>query len=352
MNDNNSSTRPATTPGNTTGFWWRVRLTFGPALAGLLGGGLTIGISYSALVTLLKNVANTYAKYPGVETPWLARDLTLPTLLVIPVVVLGAVGPLGMGLATAWLVRSKDRWGDVSAGMTTALTSSLAAYVVSIGWAVTVATVVVPSIADLTLFGNSTRAPTEATGKPSDVLAERYLDLKETPADDRGAVFFAKIISDQVIGSVNGAWIGVGVSLVTVGLLGFSGTLAGGWLLRRGGPWWSIVVPYGEFTVATSLCAGTLGMAVLGLGRPTTWLGATCLLANTALVVMGVIGRWHWLLRVGVALSWGLVLSGAGLDNRMSQPVTLAAYLAYGVVGVLLFRHWFVPSPRSATATA
>src|SRR5438445_7265180 len=141
-------TAPGMTTGNTPGFWWRFRLTFGPALVGLLGGGLTIGIALSALAPLLKNVANTYAKYPSLQPPWLARDVQLPHVILIPLAILGVVAPLGMGLATAWLVRSKDRWGDVSAGLTTALTSSLAAYVVGIGWAVTMATVVVPSISD------------------------------------------------------------------------------------------------------------------------------------------------------------------------------------------------------------
>jgi hypothetical protein len=330
----------------STGFWWRYRITFGPALVGLLGGGLTIGIALSAMIPLLKNVANTYAKYPSLPAPWLAQEISLPSIILVPVVILGAVAPFGMGLATAWLVRSKDRWQDISAGLTTALTGSLAAYVASIGWAVSLATVVVPSISDLTLFGDSTKASIEPNGKPSDVLAERYPDLKETAANERGGQFFAKIVSDQVIGSANGVWLGVGLSLATVGLLGFFGTLAGGWLLRGGGSRWSIVVRYAELTVSTSLSAALILSAFLDVGMPITWLGTSCLIATTALVITGSIGRWHWLLRITIAVTWVLVLSGAGIDRRTSTPIAIAAYLAYGTMGCLFLRHWVLHRGR------
>jgi hypothetical protein len=319
---------------------------------GLLGGGLTIGVGYAAMATLLKNVANTYDKYPSLQPPWLARDISLPAIIQIPLVILGVVAPFGMGMATAWLVRSKDRWAEVSAGLTTALTGSLAAYVLWIGWAVTLATVVVPSISDLTLFGDSTRAPAAAAGNPSDALAQRYPDLKDTPADERGARFFPKIISDQVVGSAYGVWLGVGVSLATVGLLAFCGTLAGGWLLRRGGSWRSMVVPYFELTVSTSICAGLLICVPLGLRDPLSWFQLLALVAGTTLVVLGVIGRWNWLLRVAIALTWVLVVSGAGFDNRMPAWTAGAAYLAYGVLGFLLVRHWFFSGRRPVGATA
>ncbi|MDB5311009.1 MAG: hypothetical protein JWO38_5211 [Gemmataceae bacterium] len=350
MSDGITSTSPATS--DTIGFWSQFRRTFGPVLVGLLGGGLTAGVACSAMLPLLKNVSDTYSQYPSLQPPWLARDVSPPGVVLIPLAVLGAVAPFGMGLATAWLVRSKDRWGEVSAGLTTALTGTLAAYAVGIGWAVVLATVVVPSIWDLTLFGDSTKAPAEAAGKPSDVLAERYPDLKEQPADERGGKFFAKIVADQVVGSAYGVWLGVGLSLATVGLLGFCGTLAGGWLLRRGGSCRSIAVPYFELTVSTSVAVGQLILAAAGLGNSMTWFRAVCLVAITTLVVVGVVDRWHWLLRVAIAATWGLVLWGAGLGDSASGLPAPVAYLTYGVLGFLLVRHWFFSARRPAVTTA
>jgi hypothetical protein len=322
-------------------------VTFGPALVGLLGGGLTLGLAWATVSTLLKNVAATYAQYPSLTPPWLARDFSVPDALVLPLTLLGFAGLLAMGLATAWCVRSKDVWGDASAGMTTALTGTLTAYAAGIGWAVTLALVVVPSIADFTLFGEATRTSDLVTGHPTDVLVASYPDLVALPPDERGRAFFAKMVSDQVVGSAAGAWLGVVLALATVGVLGFCGTLAGGWLLRRGGSWLSIVLPYGELTVSTALAAGRLGSAALGMGSVSGW-GAVWLVAATALVVAGVVRRWHWLVRVNLALVWILAFHRAGLDGGEFGAMALAAYLAYAALGFLLVRQGFSRGRQAA----
>src|SRR6266487_394724 len=124
VSDGITSTSSAVSTSDTIGFWSHFRRTFGPVLVGLVGGGLTIGVACSAMLPLLKNVSNTYAEYPSLQPPWLARDISLPYVVLIPLAALGVVAPFGMGLATACLVRSKDRWGEVSAGLTTALTGT------------------------------------------------------------------------------------------------------------------------------------------------------------------------------------------------------------------------------------
>lgn len=347
MSDGSAPVAPVGAPG----FWSQFRRTFGPALVGLVGGGLTVGVSLAATATLLQNVATTYAGFPSLQPPWLARDFSLPTAALVPLVILGVVAPFGMGLATAWLVRGKDRWSEVSAGFTTALTSSVAAYAVGLGWAVTLAMVVVPSISDLTLFERAVRAPADAAAKPSDVLAERYPDLQDKPADERGGRFFGKIVADQVVGSAYGVWLGIGLSFATVGALGFCGTLAGGWLLRRGGSWRSVVVPYFELTVATSLAAGRMIAGLAGFGTPITWPGAVCLVTAAALVVLGVVGRWPPLLRVALAVTWGLVFWGVGLDDSSRMPAPIG-YFVYSLLGFLLARHWYLSAGRPVPAAA
>jgi hypothetical protein len=318
-------------------FWSRFRETYGPALVGVIGGSLTIGVALNATVPLLKNAANAYAEFPSLQPPGPIGDVSIPRAVLVPLAALGVIAPFAMGLVTAWLVRRRDRWDQVSAGLTTGLTSSLAAYVVGLGWAVALATTVVSSIADLTLFGEATKTPAVGA-KPADALLKYYPDLANKPADERGGVFFAKIVSDQVAGTAYGVWWGVGLSLASVGTLGLFGTLVGGWLLRRGGSWRANVVPYFELTVATALATGRVIGNAAGYDEPLTWFGAAALLAATALVVVGVVGRWNALLRVTVAVTWVLVFLGAGLGG--SQFPAAVAYLAYGALLVLLCRRY------------
>ena len=88
-------------PGASTGapcFWSQFRRTFGPALVGLVGGGLTVGVSLVAMATLLKNVANTYSEFPSLQPPWLARNFSLPAVIVlIPLVAILGRQPLRSG---------------------------------------------------------------------------------------------------------------------------------------------------------------------------------------------------------------------------------------------------------------
>src|SRR5262249_17121628 len=97
----------------------RLRPTLGPPLAGLPGGGVVRRMGLMGVVVLLRNCAATYDKFPSLARPWLARDLGLPEWLILPLSLLGCVLPFAMGLATVWLVRPRDFWADLSAGITT-----------------------------------------------------------------------------------------------------------------------------------------------------------------------------------------------------------------------------------------
>lgn len=332
-----SEERQEAAPEAAARFWPRFGSTFGPAFVGLIGGGLTIGVALTAAVPLLKNAATTYAEFPNLHPPGPIGDVSIPRAVLVPLAVLGVVAPFAMGLVTAWLVRRRDRWDQASAGLTTGLTSALAAYAVGLGWTVALATTVVPSIADLTLFAEATKTPA-AGAQPADALLKYYPDLARKPADERGGLFFAKIVSDQVAGTAQGVWWGVGLALGSVGALGFFGTLVGSWLLRRGGTWRGNVVPYLELTVATALATGRLVGNVAGYDESLTWFGAVALVAATALVVVGVVARWDVLLRVTVAVTWGLVFVGAGFGG--SRFPAAVAYLAYGALLVLLCRRY------------
>jgi hypothetical protein len=181
MNEGLSSPSPA--GGDPPGFWPRCRATVGPTLVGLVGGGLTAGVAVVAISTLLHNCAATYAKFPGVERPWLAQDFTVPDYLIVPLALLGFAGPFAMGLATALLVRSRDGWGDLAAGLQTCLAGTLAGYAAGVGLATTLALVVVPSIADFQAFADATKTP-DAT-RPGRQRSRRTSWRSATPTSRR-----------------------------------------------------------------------------------------------------------------------------------------------------------------------
>ena len=325
-------------------FWSRFRVTFGPALVGLIGGALTVGIAWVLMIQVFKNIAGVYAKYPSLDAPWPARDFTLPYAVLVPLVVLAVAAPFIIGLVTARLVRPKGQWEAVSAGLTTAATASAAAYVLWIGWVVTIAMVIVPSISDMTRLGNSSRIPAGTVAHPSDVLTEPYPELKATPADDRGGLFTNKIESDQVVGSVYGVWFGVILSMAAIGQPAFCGTLAGAWLLRRGGSRWSNLVSYFELTVATAVPLGVLVYQFVRVGfmfgQPFNWLRCAALAMVSAAVVTGVMSRWSWPIRLVTAFAWAMILVGVGIDGPDARPISYAAYAVYGGLAFLLFQKW------------
>ena len=324
-------------------------MIFGPLLAGLIGGALTGCIGLYAMATIFKHSAMTYAKFPSIDPPWLSRDLDLPTPLCAGLLLMGLAGPVAMGLVAARLARSTDVLGDLSAGLTTCLAGTLSSYALTIGAATSMALVVVPSIADFALAGQLAKTQPQTTAHHSDVLAQRYPDLKDMPVDERGDVFFGKVISDQAVGSFYGVWLGMALALGSCGTLGLFGTLAGGWLLRRGGSWWSILIAYGEMTVSTSWTAGSI-IAMAWTRSEWNLLSTGGLLIVTALVVIGAVRHWHWLVRVNTALAWFLILRETHLSSANAWPTVVAAFLAYALLAWQLGRMWFRNNLRPAAA--
>jgi len=333
-------------------FWSKFRQTFGPALIGLAGGALTLGFAYCIMIHVLKNGATAYAKFPSQAPPWLFSEIALPVWLQLPLLLTGLITPFGMGLATAGLVRGRDRWGQLAAGLTTSLTASFMAYFLWIGCLVSIASVIVPSIADLTLLADSTKQPAVASGVPSDVLAERYPDLKDTPAEERGGIFFAKIVSDQVSGSAHGVWLGIGLSLASVGGVGLFGTMTASWLYRRGGSFRSIFVPYLELSLSTSITFVFLMATLFGISRyradsPSElllWLG---LIVCTVLINRCVVRGWSRMLRVSNAVTYVLLVA-----SLIQGAPILAPILGLSVVGLQLVGRRFVQDTQPAYAAA
>src|SRR5262249_45785818 len=149
----------------------------------------------------------------------------------------------------------------------------------------------------------------------------------------RGGVFMAKVVSDQIVGSAQAAWVGMLVSALTAGALALSGTLAAGHLRRRGDSLRQAAPPYPEITAplacalarAAAALLGPVWSALLG-GNPfgPNLLPLLGLGALTALMVVGVVRRWPWLLRLCMALTWLKLLVAVRPGADAGLP-TLAA---------------------------
>jgi hypothetical protein len=332
--------------------------TIGPLLIGLAGGAATGLLGLQSMAVLLRNVAQTYDKYPRVPRSWLVTSIDLPMGVLLVCFVVGLGVPLFMGLSNVLITRPRNRWEDVQAGITSGLASTLASLAAGLGWAVVLAMTVVPSINDLTVLSDSVRMPVKSAVEdhPSDKLVAAYPDLQATAPEERGGSFFAKIVADQVVGSAFAVWLGIGIALGSCGLLALCGTLAAGYLVRRGDGLRAIVLPYLELTLSCSVLLG-LPFYKLLIGESAgaegvKWLvlvAAAGLL--TVLIVRAVAGRWHWMVRVMLAavmakdrefhhvpalwLAWVTVL--VVLAVRQSWP---------GLMKVNLLLGWFLILPH------
>jgi hypothetical protein len=321
--------------------WPRLRATFGPALVGLVGGAVAGLAALPSVAPLCRNIAATYDKYPNLQRPWLAVSLELPAWLVVVAALIGLAAPVAMGAAAIWLVRPRDVWDDLAAGVTTGLAATLSAFASCLGWPVVLALVVVPSISDLTLLGNTVGEAAPA-GHLSQPLVQRYPDLAEVEAGHRGSIFVSRIISDQVAGSISGVWLGTFFALLTAGSLALSGALAAGQLLRRGDCLRAAVLPYLEITLPLTVTVALVAGAVLWpvwntlLGAnpfPVSPLALVGLVGVTPLMIAGALYRWPWLPRLCLAFTWLILLT-------QSRPGSLSwlPLVAVALTGVLLAR--------------
>jgi hypothetical protein len=315
------------------------------------------------MAVLLRNAAQTYDKYPRVQRSWLVTSIDLPIGVVLVCFVVGFGVPMFMGLCNVLIARPRNRWEDAQAGITSGMASTLASLAAGLGWAVVLAMTVVPSIGDLTVLSDSVRMPVKSAveGHPSDKLVAAYPDLQATAPEERGGSFFAKIVADQVVGSAFAVWLGIGIALGSCGLVALCGTLAAGYLVRRGDNLRAIVLPYLELTLSCSVLLG-LPFYKLLIGEAAAegvkWLVlvvAAGLL--TVLIVRAVAGRWHWMVRVMLAAGLGMTLLMARDREFHHVPalwlawVTVLVVLAVrqswpGLMKVNLLLGWFLILPH------
>jgi tRNA A-37 threonylcarbamoyl transferase component Bud32 len=276
----------------------------------------TLGSMLPGVATLFRGVGKTYAQFPSLPKPWVATlDLQMPGWLLLATVLVGVALHLGIGLFIHLLVRPKDFWADVGAGLATGLVAAVTAFLWSIGPSCLTMFTIIHTHSDLTLLGDSfpTREPgAMAVDRPASAKAEHpqetllrlYPDLQPVAEKERGRLLYAKVRADYVAGFFNAIWYGMAHSLVVFLSVSMSGTLAAGYLLRRRRASFSVVLSYLEMFLPVA-CLSIIPLAKVGfsLGDLDPWvLPLILLLAGFALT--GVLRNLPWPLRLLFYAAW------------------------------------------------
>jgi hypothetical protein len=297
--------------------WLRknIRVTLWTIALGMICGCLGVTAGFESLRTVIRTGSDVYANdFPSCAPPVLAIDWPIPDWLFTLVRGLGAVALGGMGLFAVLIVRPRDRWGDLVAGLATGLVAGITAFTTSMGWKVILGSTVLQSWGDLALLGRASRPeeppPKVAAGRrhPSEELVEKY----------------------QL-----GIWLGMAGALGLAAAAATGQALAAGYLLRRRGRVRAILLPYLELTVPTLMLvitplaavrfstvtkslaagAGEFDLAVLAkkeypiIGAFFTWPVLLLMALLAVVATTGVMRGWRWQLRVALYAVWACALS-------------------------------------------
>jgi hypothetical protein len=306
-------------------------------------GCLGVTAGFESLRTVVRNGATLYANdFPSCAPPLLARGWDFPDWLFSLVQMLGSVALLGAGLFAVLIVRPRDRWGDLAAGLATGLVAGITAFTTTWGWKMVLGVTLLSSWGDLALLG---RASGQAGGRPhpSDVLADKYPDLRDLPPERRGEVFSRKIAYDLALNIQLGIWAGMAGALVLFAGSATGQALAAGYLLRRRGRVRAIVLPYLELTVPNLLVillplavlrfstvteslatgAGEFDLAVLAkrhypvLAGILSWPALLLLVVLAVLATAGVLRGWRWQVRLTLYAVWACALGVVVAAHQM-----------------------------------
>jgi hypothetical protein len=320
-------------------FW--MRQNFGAAgwavVVGLLFGLFFAVLSWVRAGDLLFGPSATYAyqHLPHLDRPWLmAFTRSIPPWVHIVIHWTGIILLSTLGLIIAVLFRPKNRVADVTAGALAAFVFAATLFTISLAWYIPVLAAVRPIEEDLHLLATAASAePTPpgdgpaAAGKgrsrPFDRLVEKYPDLREVPARERGEVIYHKIRADLIAGLPIGTWLAALFSLVLAVPTFTIQTMAAGPLLRRQGARPAVLLPYFERTVPAIIL---LVLALqLVIARPVIWgylhidirpilIWYLLLIGMLGLALTGTLRGWPWpyrlLLHAGWLVSAGLLVVG------------------------------------------
>ena len=307
--------RPAGLP-RLLGIWFRKNLRAAAltAACGLLCGGLgTLLASFTAIWPLLNNAAATYARFPSLSRPPLLTSWVAPSWYLITALIGGVLLVGTQGVWVTRLVRPKDASGDLVAGLASGLVAAVSAFTLSVGWAVLLALMVVPHVADLYALEAATQRVPQKGEELSELVAHRYPDLLTEPPEKRVGIYVARIIAQQVSAAELALLAGVVGCMVFYSGAGIAQALAAGYVRRAGFGFWQSCLYYTELCVPIHLVLGSAALALTGaLSLPTPfWPAIVTLVPGIVLVYVslrGVVGGWRWPVRwalyLGLTLAW------------------------------------------------
>jgi tRNA A-37 threonylcarbamoyl transferase component Bud32 len=274
------------------------------AVIGLVWG-LLVGAAWwlTVIQPALVPSAPSYAHLPHLHPPWLGIAWPIPPWVGGVVSALSGLAGLSVGLATVWLVRPKDRSGDLAAGLITGLVGGVTAFVLCGGWLGVMQTAVFPTDEDVRLVS---AAAWDDGPESREKLLERYPDLRQIAPAWRGSMFAGKIHTDLMGGVPLGIWLGAASILGYLAIVGVCEALAAGVVVRRHGRRPIVLLFYAELALPAVALVG-LGMRVvvlLSLQNFEVVLLAPPIFACMVLAVVAALRRWHWLVRLGLQAAW------------------------------------------------
>jgi hypothetical protein len=289
-------------------------------LFGLLAGVHT-WIRAADLVFQSAAVADAYRCLPSLRPPWfLAVSWHIPMGVQLAIYFAMLIVVSTAGLIVAASVRPKNRAADAAAGSVTGFILGATAFTLSTSSLVLVLTAVWPVEGDLELLSRAAweeSVPPGVDGPgPRARLLERYPDLQDVSAAERGPALYHKLRADLIAGLPLGIWfVAAGLLAVVVPLFALQVLIAGP-LIRRHGLHPAVLIPYFERAFPLMLSLAMLGfLAVLFLPdwyllrfsrnfqRPAlVWYLPVLVLAVPA--VMSTWRDWPWPLRVLLYSAW------------------------------------------------
>jgi hypothetical protein len=308
-------------------FW--LRQNFGAAgwmvvvglVFGLLGG-LQTWVRGHDLFFDSYAAAEAYRRLPSLDPPWLlAISWHVPNWvrLAVWLAMMGLVSTAGWIVGA--LVWPKNRAADIGAGLVTGFVFGATASTLSMGSLCVTLTAVRPIERDLELLSWAAWAePTpkadrpDPSGKarptPREQLLEKYPDLREVPARDRGWVFYIKTRTELAAGIPLGTWVAALIIPAATMLLLTVQTMVAGPLLRRRGPHPVVLLPYLERICPLMLLAAVTAIAFfaepvlkISIFRPLLF-RYLLLYGALTLALTGTLRGWPWPLRLLLHAGW------------------------------------------------
>jgi serine/threonine protein kinase len=311
-------------------FW--LRQNFGAAgwmvviglLMGLLGGVMTRLVAIDP--ALASSVSYAYRRLPSLDPPWLAISWPTPTWVRSAIFWTTLVLTSTLGLIVAGLVRPKNRAADVATGVVTGLIGGATFFTLSGGWGFVIVTALGPIQADLRLLSEAAwlepiqaerPAPTgKGPARSAERLLEKYPDLREVPAQERGRVMYHKLRADLLAGIPLGIWWGMLFVLAACVGTTTAQVMAAGPLLRGQGLRRAVVWPYLEVAFPATVLISLALEALYGqrYGNRPFQIWHLPLFGLLALALTCTLRGWPWPLRLLLHAGW--LLSAGMLARR------------------------------------